>query len=123
MPFNKDLYPQNWNTTIRPAALKRAGYKCQDCGVYNNQKGIREATGEFIALDELILNYAIQTKKKIITIYLSVSHSNHDTTDNRHCNLRARCQYCHLKHDREYHAISRISNKSTALPPPYSSIP
>lgn len=123
VPFIKELYPANWLTTIRPLALQRAGYRCQDCKVFNHVNGVREADGSFLELDTLIHNWAIANNKKIIKIHLTVSHQNHDTTDNRASNLRARCQYCHLQFDKELHAISRISKKKLEPLPPYSSLP
>lgn len=122
MPFKKEYYPVNWLTTIRPAVLKKANYRCQNCGVVNHSMGFREDNGEFIELDQVTSIYAAIHKKKVLKIHLTVSHQDHDTYNNSPSNLKALCQKCHLQHDKELHSISRKARKSTSLPPPFSSL-
>lgn len=122
MAFNKELYPANWLTVIRPAVLKRANYRCEVCKVVNGSMGFREDNGEFIELDQITSIYAAAYKKKIIKIVISVGHVNHDTTDNRPENLKAWCQKHHLAHDKLFHAAIRKSKRKTTLPPPFSSL-
>jgi hypothetical protein len=38
---------------------------------------------------------------------LTVAHLNHDPQDNRDENLKAMCQRCHLRYDRDLHAENR----------------
>lgn len=120
--FQKEKYPVNWLTTIRPAALQAAGYRCVTCRVFDRTTGYREADGTFVECDAFILNWALRNNKKVFKIVLSVSHENHDTTDNRLSNLKARCQRCHLLHDKDLHKASRIIKHSKHLPPPFSSL-
>lgn len=122
MPFKKELYPVNWLTTIRPAALKAAGYKCVQCNVHDRAFGYRELNGSFVECDSFIHQWAIANKKKCFKIVLTISHTNHDTTDNRLSNLKALCQRCHLMHDKELHRITRLAKLSPTLPPPFSSL-
>ncbi len=122
MPFVKELYPANWLTTIRPAALKAAGYKCVLCRVPDRVYGYREANGIFVECDAFMDNWARKENKKLFKIVLTVSHTNHDTTDNRLSNLKALCQRCHLMHDKELHKANRKIKVSQNLPPPYSSL-
>lgn len=45
----------------------------------------------------------------IVTVFLAAAHLDHDPTNNRPRNLKALCQWCHLRRDREYHWQTRRS--------------
>ena len=78
MPINPKEYPKNWKEISSFIRFGRAQNKCEECGAENYQP------------------HPLTCKK----VVLSVSHLNHDTTDNRSENLKALCQFCHLKQDR-----------------------
>lgn len=120
--FVKEKYPVNWLTTIRPAALRDAGYKCVKCRIPDRAYGYREPDGSFVECDSFMVHWAIANKKKLFKIILTISHTNHDTLDNRLSNLKALCQRCHLAHDKAYHKIMRNAKATTSLPPPFSSL-
>lgn len=97
-PERKKLYPKNWKE-IRAKILKRAGNKCELCGVPNGD-GVRRCKLDPVYwqheafIEETALADWLETK-----IVLTVHHINHDPTDNRNCNLVALCQRCHLRLD------------------------
>jgi len=105
MPIDYANYPANWKTEIRPAIIKRAENRCEECGVKNKAIGYRRFDGSF---REVADSTEWTGRKTIIRIVLTVSHTDHDITNNGEGNLRALCQRCHLSHDTEHHKASRL---------------
>jgi len=116
MPIDYHRYPANWKTVIRPAIMKRAGNRCEFCGVENGATGYRDKQGVFHRLDGMELEVAALERTKTTTIVLTVAHLNHDVTDNRPENLKALCQKCHLTLDAEQHRQTRHNNKLRNCP-------
>ena len=85
MPCDYKKYPKNWKTEIRPSILKRAGNKCEFCGVENYKP------------------HPITGSKVVLTI----AHLDHDISNNNDTNLRALCQKCHNGHDGKYRSRRR----------------
>lgn len=84
--FDPKKYPPNWYSEIRPRILKRAGNKCELCG---------------------IKNYALS--KRGTKVILTIAHLDHDpenweVKDER---LMALCQACHLNYDNNRHVAKR----------------
>jgi len=75
-PENKDRYPKNWKE-ISKRIRKRAGDKCEQCGLPNGST--HPLTGS--------------------KIVLTVAHLNHTPEDCRPKNLKAWCQKCHNSYD------------------------
>lgn len=51
MPISKEnrkLYPKNWTREIVPRILKRAGFKCEKCGLHQYSVGYRDQDGRFV---------------------------------------------------------------------------
>ena len=111
MPIDYSKYPANWKTEIRPAILKRAGNRCEKCGVPNLAQGYRDKSGKFHALNAFQCGLASLCGHRVFRIVLTVAHLNHDRTDNRPENLAALCQRCNLLHDREQHRETRRRNR------------
>jgi len=110
MPIDYSKYPANWKTEIRPAILKRAGNRCEFCGVQNGSTVYRQKKSRCRGQSSSYSN------TKAVKIVLTVAHLNHDITDNRPENLRALCQRCHLTHDKEQHAQTRRRNRYGQTP-------
>lgn len=86
-PENKDRYPADWSTVIRPRILARAGNRCEgsprypDCRAENHQP--HPVTGSMVVL--------------------TIAHLDHVPENVADDNLRAWCQRCHLTYDAEHH--------------------
>lgn len=112
MAFKKDKYPPDWTYRIRPAILKRDGYKCAFCGVSNHKIGYRDENLNFIECDEFLRNWALKNGKKVFKIHLAVMHMDHDTTNNDFANLKSGCQLHHNRHDAKHRAFNRLKSKA-----------
>lgn len=115
MPCDYSKYPKDWKA-IRAEVLVRADHKCEECGVENY--GIYFDTPRFgrtrhdgsHATDEYVADW----NYKCVKIILTISHTDHDITNNgepgNRPNLKALCQRCHLRHD---HHLHRANAKAT----------
>ena len=119
MPCDYKRYPKDWKA-IRAEVLKRAGDRCEQCGVKNHGiyfdgiDGRKEHDGSHF-IDQLVTdcNY------KCVKVVLTISHTDHDISNNgepgNRPNLRALCQRCHLRHDHDHHrANARATGKRKA---------
>lgn len=117
----KALYPADWKD-IRKATLTRAGDKCEKCGRPNGEVVVVGKNGDWRSLEYYQgwadsngcpipcpsgyydnheeTNPGYHGAKTILTI----SHQDHDPTNNAPSNLKALCQRCHLTHDAKEHA-------------------
>jgi hypothetical protein len=130
MPCDYKKYPKNWKTKIRPDILNRANNCCEECGIENKlviergyYNGIeayqdcfkeegsiyRSDNSEYITSD--YLGSLEKPTGKLITIVLTISHTDHDLENNDYSNLKALCQRCHNRHDIEYRKANRKKNK------------
>jgi len=106
MPMKRENYSDDWEQVSLDARI-RAGNKCENCGAPNGLHVWRSGPTDWA------LSYL--DDGKFVKIVLTVAHLNHDTHDNRPENLRAWCQRCHLRYDREHHAESRAANKERRI--------
>lgn len=112
MPIDYSKYPPNWKTEIRPSILKRAGDRCERCGVKNYAIGYRDEDGKFHQVSKETAEALMLIRKRTcFRIVLTVAHLNHDVTDNCPENLAALCQKCHLAHDAGQHKATRQKNR------------
>lgn len=124
MPIDYSLYPSNWFTEIRPRILDRANNCCEQCGVKNEQwvwyhpslhyvfsQDVADAV-RWYGDSEANLHEAPNHGYKVC---LTISHTDHDITNNADDNLKALCQTCHLRHDGQYHVMNRIREKNRQL--------
>jgi hypothetical protein len=120
-PENRHHYGPEWRAISKRIREVRAGNKCEQCKAPNGEPIERGdgrnadtyrllATGEVFNADGESLGYArgdeYDTAKRPIVVVLTVAHLNHDPSDNREENLKALCQQCHLRHDKDQHAES-----------------
>lgn len=90
-------YPKNWKK-IRQEILERAGYQCECLGECLGNCGYPTKCPEAHGM------VAINFKGKVV---LTIAHLNHNTKDNRRKNLKALCNRCHLRYDRDHHREER----------------
>lgn len=112
---NRQNYPAEWHDVIRPEILKRAKYKCENCGLVHRKTYLFYPYTNPILIDKEELQEAKANGEKAYTIFLQISHQDHDTTNNDYSNLKALCQKCHLNYDRNFHKLVRKSNKNNQL--------
>lgn len=96
-PERKALYPKDWPAISRQIRA-REGNRCGGSPVYPN---CRAANGE---------PHPVTGSKVVLT----VAHLDHDETSADPANLRAMCQRCHLRYDREHHAETRRARRAAA---------
>ena len=94
-PENKDRYPKNWKSEIRPAILKRAENErgvpcCEQCGTPNGMWIEHTAEGWTPTLPDL---------DGAVKIVLTIAHLDHTPENCDSANLRAWCQRCHNAYD------------------------
>jgi hypothetical protein len=118
-PENRGRYPSNW-PEIRARILKRAGNRCEQCGVANGDLIVRgrdkdagtfqrfHGEGEVYAADDGRLLGRCRASEycgsKWTKVVLTIAHLDHVP---EHCddhNLKALCQLHHLAYDAEHHA-------------------
>jgi hypothetical protein len=100
MPIDYKKYSADWQER-RERILKRAGNKCEDCGVENHSYGVREKDGSFREYSAMEAEAAALDGDKVIMIVLTIAHLDHDeenvnVSDDR---LKVLCQRCHLRYD------------------------
>ena len=98
-PENKDKYPDNW-PEIRARVRKRAGDKCEWCGVVNHS-WINRISREICISDE----------DDAIRVVCTVAHLDHNPENNDENNLAFLCQKCHNSYDAPHRKQTRQQGK------------
>lgn len=97
-PERLALYPTNW-PEISQAIRVRSGGRCEcmgECGLHRDNPGPRrcvERNGE----------PAVWANGRIV---LTVAHLDHDPRNCEESNLKALCQRCHLRYDKDLHTTN-----------------
>ncbi len=119
-PENRARYPKDWKT-IRTEVLARAENRCEweGCGLENKALGLRDLTGKWWPFvdfengrvpDSIRFEKDGETEKNGMRIILTIAHLDHTPENNgepgNRPNLRAWCQYHHLRYDAKHHAES-----------------
>lgn len=131
-PCDYSSYPENWKTEIVPAVRKRSGDRCEICnvanmeiidrGFYNGVEVYQDMNGKIFAtkdgeyLGQDYVGELDNISKHPITVVLTVSHQDHDITNNHMDNLKHLCQLHHLRKDIEQHKKTRRENKLKKQP-------
>lgn len=103
-PMDRTRYPKDW-TQISAAIRARAGDRCEFCGVPNGAFIQRKPNSD--RYHELSIGQAETAGlegERVTLVVLTVAHLDHDPMNSDPANLRALCQRCHLRYDREQHA-------------------
>lgn len=109
MPWNRKLYPKNWDA-IALAIKEQAGWNCQQCG--RPCRKPKEKDWELIDRVEADPRWAPDLTQvvdsdefgevevhKLGRFTLTVAHLNHRPEDCRPENLKALCSVCHCRMD------------------------
>jgi len=119
MPIDYKEYHPKWSLISRLIRFKRAGNRCEACGLVNQSIIKRLGRGDWRTPTETEWDaYKVLLKKHgksskalklagLTRVILTVAHLDHNKQNNRFGNLKAWCQSCHLWHDREHHAKNR----------------
>jgi len=107
---NKKQYPENWADTIRPAILKRDGYKCRHCGLRHRSYIVWLTKDMYKYIDRDEVQDFIDDGFKAYQVFLQVAHINHNKSDCREDNLLTLCQPCHHMMDKTHKIVMRIGN-------------
>lgn len=128
-PEVRALYPANWKTHVRPAVLRRAGHRCEGCGVRQYAVGYRDEGGRFIELGRAEVEVLAEARRRgeavprVFQIALSVAHRDHDPRNNdgmerggpplpfELSNLFSACQRCHNLHDAAHRRRNRARTR------------
>jgi len=122
MPIDYKNYPHNWKTQIRPDILARDENRCAFCqvpngiavfrGWYNSQEVYQNIEGQIFDADtgnyiadgvvEFVTPLHGDPNQRAIKIVLTIAHIDHDVSNNDYGNLKALCQRCHNRHDKEH---------------------
>lgn len=122
----RDRYPPNWSTEIRPAILARADGRCECLGECGHDH--RAETGDVLGLptgrdvaaevrepDRCIARDRRDHPVTGSRVVLTVAHRDHTPEHCDESNLFAACQRCHLAYDRDHHAETRRATRRAAL--------
>lgn len=99
-PENAKRYPPDWPAISLRIRDDRAGWQCEcegQCGLHRGRR-CAEKNGQ-----------PAQFARG--SVILTVAHLNHQPEDCRDENLKAMCQRCHLRYDRQHHKTSRLKEQ------------
>lgn len=102
-------YHPDWKDIIRPAILKRDGYKCAHCGIKHKSRVYKDTTGKYVECDDFMEEWAKSTGRKVFTLFLQIAHLDHDKQNNEPSNLKALCPIHHARYDTEHKKLARIT--------------
>jgi hypothetical protein len=131
-PEFKQFYGRQWHEETRPRILARAGDKCEHCGKPNRQEietrlSPRTADGLMfwtLTSTEAPPRWYDREGKPVappfhwetenrLRVVICLAHLNHTPGDDRDDNLKALCQWCHLRHDKTKHAAAARRTRET----------
>lgn len=108
---NRNRYDVNWSDIIRGQAIKRANFRCENCGVIHKGFYIFPKFEKPIKTDKFEMLEAKENGEKAYQVFLQVAHLDHNPANNNDDNLKVLCVKCHLENDREMNNLKRKSKK------------
>lgn len=119
-PENRGRYPRDWNQISEYIRFQRAHNRCEVCGIANYAviKRLKHGKYRYLSQQEWNMVHArIQHSHSTMAeslkyhgftkVVLTVGHLDHIPENSDYSNLKAMCQYCHNKYDREHRLQSR----------------
>jgi len=110
LQVNTKGYSIDWNDIIRPAVLKRDGYRCKHCSLSNRISYAIENNTRVILDDKWLLARYQSLNFKIYKVAISIAHTCHNKACSNELHLIALCQSCHLRFDKHIHVLNRLKN-------------
>ncbi len=115
-PENRARYPKDWKA-IRERILERAGNRCEKCKAPNRQRIARgggDDDGSYMLDNAEVfcaetgkrlgqVRMSDYTVSRMVDIVLTIAHLDHVPENCADENLRAWCQRCHLRYDKQHH--------------------
>lgn len=130
----KARYPKDW-PAISLRIRKRAGHKCEFCGLANYSLGARNKDGVWLPARPLGEKLTAlewpkpgeiawcgngktegRARLKVVKIVLTVAHLDHTPENCADDNLKALCQRCHLIYDAKHHAKNAAATRRAKSP-------
>lgn len=108
---NRKKYSEEWTDTIRPAILKRDGYKCTKCGIKHRQYVLVDSKKNYTLISKEEHDEYKLYGANVYRVYLQVAHLDNNPDNNSFDNLITLCPKDHLKLDEPHRAVMRISEK------------
>ena len=117
---NKQNYHADWSDIIRPAILKRDGYKCTKCNI--KHKGFISKIGSKTehVIDDFEAAWLRSKGHVVAKVYLQVCHLDQNPANNEYSNLVSMCPACHLRYDNQYNVIKRMLKRNNVATEPKS---
>lgn len=94
-PENRNRYPNNWKSEVRPFILERARDRCEGSPDFPDCRAVNHAPHP-------------DTGSRVV---LTIAHLDHVPENCDPANLRAWCQRCHLNYDAKHHAINSAATR------------
>ena len=123
MPIRRQygwLCPIDWTQISAAIRFGRAKGRCEQCGRPHGRLALHLGDGRWWDEDAKIwrngrgrtissLAAPVAGDKRLLTtkVFLAAAHLDHDPGNNRHRNLKAFCQRCHMLNDRQEHRRRR----------------
>lgn len=104
-PSERTRYPSDWKA-ISMRIRERAGQRCEcegECGLHTTTGRCVERNGE----------PARFARGRVV---LTVAHLDHTPENCADDNLKAMCQRCHLRYDRDHHAANSAATRRAKSP-------
>lgn len=109
-PSERARYPKDWKL-ISLRIRARAGDRCEclgECGIRHQYHGTDRCP-------EYNRTPAAEFRGMVV---LTVAHLDHTPENCSNDNLKAMCQKCHLRYDRDHHAETRRATREANNPTP-----
>ena len=109
---NRKRYPVNWKAISERIRFERAEARCECRGECGGQHTARhgypvEGRCQRVHTEPIPGKRACRLPSLRGRVVLTVAHLDHQPENCADGNLRAMCQACHLRYDREHHAETR----------------
>lgn len=113
---NRNQYTENWHDEIRPAILKRDGYKCSDCRIKHRSYVHIDQSDKCVVITRVEHEELKVEGARTYRVFLQVAHKDNVKSNNDPNNLLTLCPRCHHKRDKVHKSLMRISHLIKEIP-------